>query len=296
MTASLSRPWLPGLTVLGSTAASGKSMLARSFAVLRRRAGLPTRMYKPVAVTLTVARTGRGAVDTSMMLAALAAGAADVTDVLGFRYADKRLEELASGCAWPAELVSEDGLDFGALDPEAVRRIRAACARQGAEDGFLICEGAGAIGDLPADQDLSNSALAVAVRRPVLLAVSARRGAALTSLVGNRQLMSAELGALVAGFVLNNCAAGASGQRSAARIEQETGWPCLGLVPRIPLYDHLGDRGTGTSSADTWEDELEIVARFLQQHLSAELLRLIGVPGAAGLAGAAATERTGGRR
>ena len=267
----------PGLTVLSSMAGSGKSMLARSFAVMRQHYGLPTRMYKPVAVTLTSTWTTRGEVDTSMMLAALASGVDDVAQVLSFRYRAGQLEELESGRSWPADLVSEDGVDFSALEPDALRCIRAACARQTADGAFLICEGAGAIGDLPEEWDLSNSALALAADRPVLFTVSARRGAALTSLVGNRQLMSRQLGALVAGFVLNNLATEAAGRRLAERIEQATGWPCLGVIPRIPLYDHLPDRGTDTANAASWQEELDIVAEFIRDHMTPPLRDLIGV-------------------
>lgn len=272
----------PGFTLLSVTAGSGKSLLTRSLAVLRRRAGHPVEVYKPVAVTLKPVVTPGGVVDVSIMLAALAAGGVDVAAVCDFVVVDGELRRMAGPALGPAVLISEDGVDFGRL-PDAVRtEVELACRRRVGGDSFLICEGAGAATDLDTAHDVSNTRLAVGAGRPVVLVASARQGGAAAALVGTQRLLPALVRPLIAGFILNNVAAGAD--RIAARVTSATGWPCLGVVPGIPLYRHLPPRGAASPVAASWPEELDIVADFVDRHLDRGLRQGLAQPMAVGQA------------
>jgi hypothetical protein len=265
-----------GLTVVGTAPGSGKSLLTRSLAVLRLRSGQPVSFYKPVAVAVQPVATPFGDIDHSMMLATRAVRMAEPTAVCDFTYAGARLRELATGWSAPARLLSEDGVDFGTLGPDAVARVRLAIARRVATSAFLICEGAGSAVDASAAYDLSNSWLASSARRPVVFVVSARQAGALAGLVGTRHLWPAAAAGLVRGFVLNNATDLGPARELAARMEAGTGWPCLAVVPRIPLYADLPARGSTGLTGATWDEELLEVAQFVGGHLTPALHALLG--------------------
>jgi dethiobiotin synthetase len=269
----------PGFTLLSVTAGSGKSLLTRSLAVLRRRAGHPVEVYKPVAVTLKPVETPSGVVDASIMLAALAAGGVDVTAVCDFVVADGQLRRMAGPALAPATLISEDGVDFGLL-PDTVRaEVELACRRRvSGGASFLICEGAGGATDLVTAHDVSNTGLAVRAGRTVIFVASARQGGAAAALVGTQRLLPAPVRPLVAGFILNNVATGAGAGRIAAQVTSATDWPCLGVVPGIPLYRHLPPRGAADPVAASWSEELDIVADFVGRHLDHDLRHALAAP------------------
>ena len=270
----------PGFTLLSATAGSGKSLLTRSLAVLRRRTGHPVQVYKPVAVTLKPVETPGGVVDASITLAALAAGGVDVAAVCDFVVADGQLRRVVDGATVArATLISEDGVDFGQLPGSVRKEVVLACWRRvSGGDAFLICEGAGGATDLVTAYDVSNTGLAVRAGRPVVLVVSARQGGAAAALVGTQRLLPDAVRSLVAGFVLNNAQAGGAAGRIATQVTSVTGWRCLGVVPRIPLYRDLPPRGASTPVAASWQEELDIVADFVDQHLDETLRQALAAP------------------
>jgi dethiobiotin synthetase len=259
------------MTVLSVAAGSGKSLLTRSFAVIRRRSGLPVRMYKPVAATVKPMASAVGTLDVSMIMAALAIGASDARSVCDFIHADGQLKHVDGRPVATAGLVSEDGVDFAALPAEVLEMIASACRRRTASTEYLVCEGAGAVTDVSPEHDVSNGLLARRAGRPVVLVASARRGGSLAALAGTQRVVPSEVGRLVAGFVLNNTSSGEATDRLVQRIERETGWPCLAAVPQVPLYAHLPVQGAPEPAAATWEEELAIVADFVERQLCAAL-------------------------
>lgn len=274
----MTAPERPGFTLLSAAAGSGKSLLTRSLAVLRRRTGQAVDLYKPVSVTLKPVETPHGMVDQTIPLAALAAGHSDVSAVCDFVVADGELRRVDGTTLARATLISEDGVDFGQL-PSGVRtEVVLASLRRVDGDAFLICEGAGGATDLVGPDDVSNTGLAIRADRPVVVVASARPGGAAAALVGTHRLLPEQVRPLVAGFILNNVEAGSGADQAATRVMSVTGWPCLGVVPRIPLYRDLPPRGAATPVAASWEEELDIVAEHVAEHVAVALRRAVVAP------------------
>jgi hypothetical protein len=237
------------------------------------------RVYKPVAVTLKPVEVPGGVVDASISLAALAAGGAGVAAVCDFVVTDGELRRMDGTPLARASLISEDGVDFDQL-PDAVRdEVMLTCWRRvSGGDRFLICEGAGGATDLVTAYDVSNVGLAARAGRPVVFVASARQGGTAAALIGTQRLLPDAVRPLVAGFIVNNAENGGWAGRLAAEVTSWTGWPCLGVVPRIPLYRDLPPRGSAAPVAATWEEELDIVADFVNGHLDDRLREALAAP------------------
>ncbi|WP_166509594.1 AAA family ATPase [Blastococcus sp. TF02-8] len=272
----------PGLTLLGTNSGSGKSLLLRSFAWLRRASGQPVDIYKPIVALLTPVESGDDTVDLSLHLSALAGGFDDAKRLYSYTYDVGSTGELrdssGASCGVPAA-VSDDGVDVLSLPPsvaaEVTRRIEDEVRGR---DAFLLSEGAGAVADLPPDRDVSNGLLALWARRPVVLVAGARRGGAAAGVLGAQALMDPALAALVTGFVLNNVRDMRVAEPAARRLEQRTGWPCLGVVPSIPLYANLPPGGAAHPVLESWDEDNRVVAQWLTGQLDTGLLRQLTAP------------------
>jgi AAA domain len=275
-----------GLTLLSTAAGSGKSLLTRSFAVLRRAAGLDVSIYKPLSVTVQPYVDAGRTIDLSMYLSAIATGHASAWEAGICSYFAEAQGPTAvvydASVPEPAPLlkvprVSEDGLDFADVDEATWRELVSTCdsAVRGRR-GFLVTEGAGGATDL-ARRDLSNELVAVTAGRPVVLVAGARRGGAVASVIGTWSLLAPECRELMRGFIVNGAENPARMAESVRRAERATGTPCLGVVPLIPLFANSPYRGDGVPVLGDWPEELAHVADFVRQHLSAELLGLLDV-------------------
>ncbi|MCX4745128.1 AAA family ATPase [Kitasatospora sp. NBC_01287] len=270
-----------GLTLLSTAASSGKSLLARSFAAIRRAAGLDVSMYKPLAVMLQPYTEGDHRTDLSMYLGALASGEESVRSSGICSYVAEPTGSRATiraACGPPgAELgavprISEDGLDLTRLDDTAWQTMVDTCAAAlHARPGFVITEGAGGATDAVA-RDLSNQLIACEADHPVLLVAGARRGGAVASVMGTWSLLRPDCRELVSGFVVNGVEHPEQMRESVKRAEEAMGVPCLGIIPMIPLFATSGDRGAGVPILSTWEEEIRHVAEFVRPFLADELI------------------------
>ena len=113
---------------------------------------------------------------------------------------------------------------------------------------IVLVEGAGS----PAETnlragDIANMGFAEAADVPVVLVGDIDRGGVIASLVGTHAVLSPADRARIEGFIVNKLR-GDAGLFSdgVARIERETGWPSLGVIPwfpeagRLPAEDSLG--------------------------------------------------------
>jgi len=276
---------LPGLTLLGTTASSGKSLLTRSLAFLARSTGQAVEIYKPVVMTLQPHPVAGRTVDLSMHLSVLAADYDDPWRAKACSYLAKSVGDGAYlypvgglDCAAPVgklPRLSEDGIDFTELADAMLCDVRARCiAAVHEKTGFLITEGAGGATDA-VSHDLSNALIAEYAQRPVVLVAGARRGGVAASLTGTTRLLGEGTRRLVCGFVVNGVTSHTRTRPMVARAEDATGSPCLGIIPLIPCYAQLPDRGCGRPVYDTWSEEIAAVADFVRPFLTDALLALL---------------------
>ncbi|MFB8053511.1 AAA family ATPase [Streptomyces rubiginosohelvolus] len=273
-----------GVTVLGTTAGSGKSMFVRAFATLRRQALLDVEIYKPLSLTLNPA-TEDSELDRSVLLMASAAGIREPRDrrCVGFVGTPhdnavelRRLGD--SSRSLPAGRLAEDAVDLTSLtepDWEYVRSNVSDDLRR--KTDYLICEGAGAAADA-VSVEVSNAYLAVTAQRPVVLVAGARKGGWPASVVGTHSLLPHDAAQLVAGFVVNGAPDTPQTREMIRIVEEKTGWPCVGISPILSFYADLPSRGIDEPVFSGWEEEHLAVAKSLGASLEPNFLQdVIGV-------------------
>jgi adenosylcobyric acid synthase len=118
----------------------------------------------------------------------------------------------------------------------------------GADADIVLVEGAGSPAEVNLRAgDIANMGFAEAADVPVVLVGDIDRGGVIAGLVGTFAVLAPEDRTRVRGFIVNKMRGDAGlfadGVR---RIEADTGWPCLGVVPwfadahRLPAEDVLG--------------------------------------------------------
>jgi len=142
--------------------------------------------------------------------------------------------------------------EYGKRKVELLPRVLESFAIVGADADVVLVEGAGSPAEVNLRAgDIANMGFAEAADVPVVLIGDIDRGGVIASLVGTHVVLAPEDRARVRGFIVNKMRGDAGlfagGVR---RIEQETGWPCLGVVPwfgdahRLPAEDVLGLGGS----------------------------------------------------
>ena len=101
---------------------------------------------------------------------------------------------------------------------------------------IVLIEGAGSAAEINLrENDIANMGFARAAGVPVVLIGDIDRGGVIASLVGTKAVIAPEDAALVAGFIVNKFRGDpALFAGCLARVEAQTGWPALGLVPFFP--------------------------------------------------------------
>lgn len=213
----------------------GKSLLVAGLARVFTRRGLSVAPFKPQNMSNNAAVTGDGGeIGRAQALQARAAGTgADVrmNPVLLKPIADTRSEVVV----------------LGRPDPDASRRpwrrrkgllwpvVTDALAGLRADFDLVVIEGAGSPAEINLrDGDLVNMAVAREAGAPVLLVADIDRGGAFAALYGTWALLPPRDRRHVRGFVLNRFRGDASLlEPGPALLEERTGIPVLGVVPRL---------------------------------------------------------------
>jgi adenosylcobyric acid synthase len=138
--------------------------------------------------------------------------------------------------------------EYGRRKSELLPAVLDSYAKVAAGVEIVIVEGAGSPAEVNLRAgDLANMGFAEAVHLPVVLVGDIDRGGVIASIVGTHAVLSPEDRRRVRGFVVNKMRGDAGlFADGIGRIEQDTGWPCLGVVPwfeaagRLPAEDVLG--------------------------------------------------------
>ncbi len=224
--------------LLGGTAAGvGKSFLAAGICRFFARRGLLVAPFKGEDRSrATLRMLGGGEIACATALQAAACGLEPHVDMnplllkpVGAEAQQLWLQGLLRGTLMPGEY-RNCRADFSAL-------VQASCHRLLAQVDLVLIEGDGNLAESGLlEQDLANLKLVAAVPAAVILVADAERGGAFASLIGTVELLSADQRAQLQGVVINR--APADRRQLAAgiqQLEQRTGLPLLGVVPRLDM-------------------------------------------------------------
>ena len=138
--------------------------------------------------------------------------------------------------------------EYGRRKAELLPAVLESFAIVGADADIVLVEGAGSPAEVNLrDGDIANMGFAEAANVPVVIVGDIDRGGVIASLVGTHAVLSPVDRARVQGFIVNKMRGDAGlFAEGVRRIEAETGWPSLGVVPwfedagRLPAEDTLG--------------------------------------------------------
>ncbi|MEK9672178.1 MAG: cobyric acid synthase [Rhodospirillaceae bacterium] len=126
--------------------------------------------------------------------------------------------------------------DYHALKPDLMAAVLESFGIVGAGADLVLVEGAGSPAEVNLRAgDIANMGFALEARVPVVLVADIGRGGVIASLIGTWLLLTEDERALVRGYVINKFRGDVSLFDDAiAIIRDQTGMPCLGVVPHFP--------------------------------------------------------------
>ena len=242
------------LMIQGTGSDVGKSLIVAGLARHFTNQGLKVRPFKPQNMSNNAAVTpGGGEIGRAQALQARAAKVAPsvhMNPVLLKPETDTGAQVVLQGRRAGTMRAAE----YGRRKADLLPRVLESFARVGTARDIVVVEGAGSPAEVNLRAgDIANMGFAEAADVPVILVGDIDRGGVIASLVGTHAVLEPHDRARVRGFVINKMRGDAGlFAEGVKRIEMETDWPCLGVVPwfeaasRLPAEDILGLTGGGT--------------------------------------------------
>jgi adenosylcobyric acid synthase len=246
----------PALMFQGTCSNAGKSLIVAGLCRAYARRGLKVLPFKPQNMSNNAAPAEGGEIGRAQALQARAAGVpptVDMNPVLLKPESERGAQVIVRGRR-RATLSARAYQAFrGSLLPEVMESFGRLCARA----DLVLVEGAGSAAEVNLrDGDIANMGFAVAAGVPVVLVGDIDRGGVIASIIGTARVLPEDERRLLEGYVINKFRGDPTlFDGGIARIGQETGLPCLGIVPwfdgarLLPPEDalELDARGDGTS-------------------------------------------------
>jgi adenosylcobyric acid synthase len=245
----------PAIMIQGTGSHVGKSVLVAGLCRALVRRGLKVVPFKPqnmsnnAAVALDGGEIGRA--QALQARAARMAPSVHMNPVLLKPESDTGAQVILQGRRAGAMRAAE----YGQRKAEFLPRVLESFAIVGEGRDMVVVEGAGSPAEVNLRSgDIANMGFAEAADVPVVIVGDIDRGGVIASLVGTHAVLTPRDRARVRGFIVNKMRGdvGLFGD-GVRRIEADTGWPCLGVVPwfaeatRLPAEDVLGLDKTGVS-------------------------------------------------
>lgn len=239
----------PAIMLQGTGSDVGKSLLVAGLCRFFADRGLAVRPFKPQNMSNNAAVTADGGeIGRAQALQARAARAAPsvhMNPVLLKPQSDTGAQVVVQGRV----AGRREAGTFHAEKPALLPAVLESFAKLSAEADLVVVEGAGSAAEVNLRAgDIANMGFARAVGVPVLLIGDIDRGGVIASLVGTHRLLDRADRDLVAGFIVNRFRGDPRlFDDGYARIENETGWAGLGVVPwfhdarLLPAEDAIGD-------------------------------------------------------
>ncbi len=233
------------LMIQGTGSDVGKSVLVAGLCRIARRRDIRVAPFKPQNMSNNAAacETG-GEIGRAQALQALAAGVephVDHNPVLLKPETDRVAQVVVHGRARSALEASEFIDTRDTLMPPVLESF----GRLVSNHDLVIVEGAGS----PAEtnlrrRDIANMGFARKAGVPVCLLADIERGGVIASVVGTQVVIDAEDAKMIRGFAINKFRGDpALFDDGVIAIEEQTGWPCFGVIPwlsataRLPAED-----------------------------------------------------------
>ncbi len=219
----------------------GKSILVAGLSRAYTRRGLKVLPFKPQNMSNNAAVTACGGeIGRAQHLQALAARAeptVHMNPVLLKPESDTGAQVIVHGLKYDrAEAGSYQALKkhlFGAVI-ESFEKLKA-------EADLVLIEGAGSPAEVNLRaNDIANMGFALPTKTPVVLIGDINRGGVIAAVTGTHKLLPPEEQSLIKGTIINLFRGDVSlFDGGLVRMEQETGWPCFGVVPFLRCVGDL---------------------------------------------------------
>ena len=214
----------------------GKSLIVAGLARAFTRSGLKVLPFKPQNMSNNAAVTADGGEIGRAQ--ALQARAARVASSVHFNpVLLKPQSEIGAQVVVQGRVIgSAKAMAYQHMKRDLLPSVLDSFAQLRGGADIVLIEGAGSAAEINLrENDIANMGFARAAGVPVVLIGDIDRGGVIASLVGTKAVIAPEDAALVAGFIVNKFRGDpALFAGGLARVEAQTGWPALGLVPFFP--------------------------------------------------------------
>ncbi len=224
------------LMIQGTHSDAGKSLIVAGLCRLFTRRGLRVRPFKPQNMSNNAAATPDGGeIGRAQALQARACGVAPMVDmnpVLLKPQSATGAQVVVQGHVLGQRQARQYFAERQGLLPAVLDSFQ----RLAGQADLVLVEGAGSPAEVNLRaNDIANMGFARAAGLNVVLLGDIERGGVIASLVGTRAVLAPDDAALIRGFIVNKFRGDPSlFDAGMARIEQDTGWRNLGLVPYLP--------------------------------------------------------------
>ena len=219
----------------------GKSVLTAALCRIARRRGLSVAPFKPQNMSNNAAAcpTG-GEIGRAQALQALACGLephVDFNPVLLKPETDRRAQLVVHGAA----VGSMDAAHYMAHRGELMDRVMESFDRLITAHDLVIVEGAGSPAEVNLrTRDIANMGFARRAGVPVCLIGDIDKGGVIASLVGTKAVLDTADASMITSFLINKFRGDpALFDDGVTAIEQQTGWPCVGVIPWLTATSQL---------------------------------------------------------
>jgi len=221
------------LMIQGTGSDVGKSVIVAGLCRIARRRGLRIAPFKPQNMSNnSSACDGGGEIGRAQALQAWAAGVEPCVDhnpVLLKPETDKTSQVVVHGrvCS------TMDAAQFIDSRDTLLPPVMESFERLVNKNDLIVVEGAGSPAEINLRQrDIANMGFARRAGVPVCLLGDIERGGVIASVVGTKNVISAEDAAMITGFAINKFRGDPSlFTDGVSAIEKRTGWPCYGVIP-----------------------------------------------------------------
>ncbi|MCI0468368.1 MAG: cobyric acid synthase [Beijerinckiaceae bacterium] len=234
--------------VQGTGSGAGKSLIVAGLCRAYRNRGLEVRPFKPQNMSNNAAVTADGGeIGRAQATQARACGTApcvDMNPVLLKPHGGDGAQVVVRGKVLGQARAREFQSLKRNLLPEVLKSFERLCA----DVDLVLVEGAGSASEVNLrENDIANMGFAQAAGVPVILAGDIDRGGVIAQIVGTKTVLDPADAAMIEGFLVNKFRGDpALFENGIQKIEELTGWPCLGLIPfcggaeLLPEEDSLG--------------------------------------------------------
>ena len=227
--------------IQGTGSDVGKSIIVAGLCRVAKHRGIKVAPFKPQNMSNNAAACeGGGEIGRAQALQALACGVAPEVDhnpVLLKPETDRVAQVVVHGKVTSSMQAANFIHSRDTLLPQVLESFE----RLGADNELILVEGAGSPAETNLrERDIANMGFARAADVPVCLLGDIERGGVIAAIVGTKAVIDPADAAMIRGFAINKFRGDpALFDDGVTDIEEQTGWPCFGVIPWLPATARL---------------------------------------------------------